>query len=219
MCEMSNRNLTPRISRRVLAPLVEHLGILLFMKKEIWRDVPGYEGLYQVSSLGRVKSLHYYGGNQEKVLVAMPKGKQGYLIVHLCKDRKVLSFRVHRLVAVAFIPNPDNKPFVNHIDGNKHNNCIENLEWVTAVENVIHARQILCIDVARGARFGNAGNSKKVDQFLLHKDGTLYLLATYTSIKSASVVTGFEQTFIGECCRGESPQAYGYIWKFHKNKD
>ena len=99
---------------------------------EIWKDIEGYEGLYQVSSWGRVKN-----SRTGRVLKA-GKHKDGYLQVLLCKNGKRTTYRVHRLVAQAFIPNPQNKPQVNHIDEDKENNRVENLEWVTNTENINH---------------------------------------------------------------------------------
>ena len=103
------------------------------MDQEIWKDIEDYNGLYQISSFGRVKSTRY---NRYLKLIF---NKKGYARIHLNKKGKLKSFRVHRLVASAFIPNPDNKPQVNHKDGNKTNNCIDNLEWVTNEENYCHA--------------------------------------------------------------------------------
>lgn len=109
---------------------------------EIWKDIAGYEGLYQVSNLGRVKSLERDTKRarpqhiQERIL----KQRNGeYLMVYLADAGKYEARLVHRLVAQAFISNPDNKPIVNHIDGNKYNNRADNLEWCTHKENVIHA--------------------------------------------------------------------------------
>lgn len=116
---------------------LESSGIM----REIWKDVQGYEGQYKVSNLGRVKSLKRKLGSgrsvSEKILNSSSKKKtqDGYLMVALAGR----TFRVNRLVATAFIPNPDNKPVVNHIDGNKENNKADNLEWTTISENMLHA--------------------------------------------------------------------------------
>ena len=107
------------------------------MPHEIWRDVVGYEGLYNVSDFGRVKSFH-----NGKIIIRKPAFSNGYLKVSLCKDGSIRTHKIHTLVAKAFIPNPENKPSVNHIDGNKTNNCVENLEWSTQTENMQHASQI-----------------------------------------------------------------------------
>lgn len=110
------------------------------MITEIWRDIPGYEGLYQISNCGRVKALPKLQGyimRSERILT--PVVCKGYLIVHLSKNGIVKNTLVHRLVAETFIDNPDNLPVVNHIDGNKQNPKVNNLEWVTQSENVKHA--------------------------------------------------------------------------------
>lgn len=108
--------------------------ILDDLPNEIWRDIPGYDGLYQVSNCGRVKSFQL--GNER--ILKLRKIVDGYVVVHLCQKRICKNFLVHRLVAEAFLPNPDNKSDVNHKDGDKCNNCLENLEWVTRSENVRH---------------------------------------------------------------------------------
>lgn len=114
--------------------------------KEEWKDIEGYEGLYQISNLGRVKSLERIvplKNGRKRVqyeLIRKPKkAYKGYLQVDLWKNHKCSVKRINRLVAIAFIPNPENKPEVNHIDGNKENNRIDNLEWVTGKENMRHA--------------------------------------------------------------------------------
>lgn len=116
--------------------------------EEAWKDIQGYEGKYQVSNLGRIKSLDRYvpfGQNasrlrklEGKVLKLQPH-QQGYSVVSLSKDSKISQYLVHRLVAEAFIPNPENKEMVNHKDGNKQNNNVTNLEWATRQENEDHA--------------------------------------------------------------------------------
>lgn len=106
---------------------------------EEWRDVIGYEGFYQVSNLGRVKSLKC---NKPKILKAYFYRQDEYLAVELFIHSKQKPIKIHRLVAEAFLPNPDNKPQVNHIDGNKLNNRLTNFEWVTVGENVRHAYKL-----------------------------------------------------------------------------
>ena len=96
--------------------------------KEEWKSVIGYEGLYEVSSCGQIKSLR-------KGALLTPHKINGYYVVRLCKNGKMKNHKVHRLVAIAFIPNPENKAFVDHIDTNRSNNRVENLRWVTASEN------------------------------------------------------------------------------------
>lgn len=105
---------------------------------EEWRNIEGYEGRYQVSNFGRIKSFTRGKGKIFKV----KSSPNGYYLTHLTKNSQTKTFRVHRLVAQEFIPNPENKPFVNHKDGKKWNNLAENLEWVTQKENNIHAHKI-----------------------------------------------------------------------------
>ena len=114
--------------------------------EEIWKDIEGYEGIYQVSNFGRAKSLGRVidtknGRTTVKGVIMSPCGKP-YLFVYLNKNHKSKYHAVHRLVAQAFIPNLENKPQVNHIDGNKTNNAVSNLEWVTQSENMLHAYRI-----------------------------------------------------------------------------
>jgi hypothetical protein len=118
-----------------------------FLPEEIWKDIEGYEGIYSVSNLGRVRvsariricgrrgTPHRYPAK----LLKQVKTTNGYLIVTLCKDKVLNPVMVHRLVAKAFIPNPDNLPEVNHEDCNKQNNLVSNLIWCTRMQNMDHA--------------------------------------------------------------------------------
>lgn len=122
------------------------------MEKEIWEDIIGYEGLYMVSNLGRVKALERkvsiankkspYKTQQLTEHIKKPTLSRGYLRLGLCKNGKIHRFQVHRLVALSFILNPENKSQVNHINGIKTDNRVVNLEWATQSENMKHAFEI-----------------------------------------------------------------------------
>lgn len=146
--------LNPKFQKAVKAVITtfeERLGVISLPHEE-WRDVVGYEGLYQVSNLGRVKSFH-----RGKVhLLKYQLDSQGYVIVTLCRNGHQKRAKVHILIAQAFIPNPENKPFINHIDGNKANPHISNLEWVTQSENMLHAFRIGLKKSVAGSKNGKA---------------------------------------------------------------
>lgn len=133
---------------------------------ELWKSVPGFEELYMISNKGRVKSLYRtvskgkgynqrleYSTNIKKQSVSA----KGYLFVSLCKSRKISGRRVHRLVAESFIPNPENKPQVNHKTGNKKDNCVEDLEWATNSENQLHSVRTGLRIPPKGAQCHNYG--------------------------------------------------------------
>lgn len=124
---------------------------------EEWRDAPGYDGFYQVSSVGRVRSWKKYRSNRRKKprLLKPDLNTWGYKYVILYKNQKGNHELIHRLVAKAFIENPLNKLQVNHIDGDRENNCVENLEWVTNKENSAHAHELGLID-NRGVKNGQS---------------------------------------------------------------
>lgn len=169
---------------------------------EQWKDIAGFDGLYQVSNWGSVKRL----GRTERML--KPRMCKGYETVCLCKNGIRHNRRINRLVALAFIPNPENKPEVNHKDGNKRNNAAYNLEWNTASENQRHARSTGLNPMG----FNNAVLSKPVDMF--SKSGEL--LRTFPSFKEAERQTGISRRNIHSCCiGGRCKTAGGFVWKYH----
>jgi hypothetical protein len=117
-----------------------------YLQEEIWKDIPGYEGIYQASNLGRIKSLsktvNISNGKKRNVLEKLfnlRTNNYGYNVVTMYLNGKMQSKRSNRVIALTFIPNPENKPYVNHINGIKNDDRVVNLEWCTAKENSIHA--------------------------------------------------------------------------------
>lgn len=165
---------------------------------ENWKTIAGYEGLYEVSDQGRVKSLKY---GKEKILKP-GKISSGYLIVNLCKDGKVKHTLVHRIVAETFIPNPNNLDTVNHKDEVKTNNVAGNLEWMSLKDNLNYG--------THNKRVGEAF-SKQVNMF---DKSTGELLATFPSLREAKRVTGIANTHISACCLGKRKSAGGFVWKY-----
>lgn len=173
------------------------------MNEEIWKNIVGYEGLYEVSTSGRVRSLKF---GKTKVLKPAKEGN-GYLIVSLCKDGEKKMFSVHRLVAKAFIPNPMHKPHVNHRNEVKTDNRVENLEWMTHKENQNYGTRN---ERSARARINNPKISKPVLQ--LAKDGKI--VAEYPSTHEAERQTGIDSRHISKCCKGEYKTSGGYVWKY-----
>lgn len=180
---------------------------------EIWKDIIGYEGIYQVSNLGRIKIIkNMHKGNKTTFMEISPN-RYGYCRVSLWKNKKRKTYCVHRLVAEAFIPNPENKPQVNHKDGQKSNNDAENLEWATSSENQTHSCRVLGhIPRTFIGRFGKLHpRSKKVKQI---KDGKI--IAVFDGIMEASRITSINKTQISNICQKKKgfKTAGGYIWEF-----
>jgi len=176
---------------------------------EVWKDIKGYKGLYQVSNMGRVKSLKRTvtrkNGRKKTIRERILKPKTsnaGYLRVGLCDSRgKRKFFFVHRLVCEAFHENPENKPEVNHINENRLDNRACNLEWVTAKENSNHG--------TRNAKVAKA-LSKPVGQYT--RDGEL--VKVWQSTREVERQLGFAQSNISNAARGKLKTAYGYVWKY-----
>ena len=184
--------------------------------EEIWKDIPGYEGMYQVSNLGRVKSLDRIKTNKligkhfvKEKLMKLRLSSRGYLSVGLTKNGKQVGYRVHRLVAQAFIPNPENKKEVNHINGVKTDNRVDNLEWCTSSENTIHAMRTGLITIKRG---GDDNRSISVNQYNLNGD----FIKKWDCIKDIKRQLGYDTKAIISCCKHKKHYntAYGYIWEY-----
>lgn len=172
---------------------------------EVWKDIPGYEGLYQVSSFGNVKSLarktnNQYGKEEHVLSPGWIHNKQSYLFVTLCKNKVHKKFLVHRLVASVFIPNPLNLQHVNHKDGNPQNNCADNLEWCNPKYNINYGERNEKVRKAL---------SRKVYQY---DKTTGVLIAVYKSALDAEKATGVWSQNIGKCCSGNLQSTGGFKW-------
>lgn len=160
--------------------------------EEVWKDISGYEGLYQISNLGRVKS-------KRKILKPI-KGE--YLKVGLSKNGKQNTFAIHRLVAKCFVENKNNYNFVNHKDENKHNNIFTNLEWCTNIYNINYG--------LRNKKISEHNSKYKIIQ----KDKNNNIVHIWKNIWELTHNTNYKKDNISCCCRGKYKYAYGYIWEY-----
>ena len=166
---------------------------------EVWMPVPDYP-LYSVSNLGRVRSDNLYSHKLPLIMSVYPD-KDGHMRVRLSKTGKVKNFYVHRLVAMAFIANPESLPIVNHKDENPANNRVENLEWCTALENTIHNR----MPVRRAAPLRRA---------IVQKELSGEFVKVWDSRASIESTTGYYGGNITSACQGKRYSAYGYRWEY-----
>lgn len=184
---------------------------------EEWRAVKGYEGLYEVSNTGKVRSLYRY----KKELKPM-KARNGYLRVDLFNDKGRKQFSIHRLVATAFIENPGNLPQVNHKDENKENNHVDNLEWCSQQANNTHGtrlrRMVAHTDYSNRVSHPNQikAVSISIDQF--SKDGKY--IRTWRSATEFCIANNKTSIApIRRCCQGERKTAYGYVFRNSERND
>lgn len=179
---------------------------------EIWKEIKGYEELYKVSNLGNVKSINHFRVNgfsgymQKGRILKFSKDRCGYLLVRLSKNGVAKTYRLHRIVALTFIDNPLNKKTVNHINGNKLDNRVENLEWATQKEQIEHQHKVLNIPYS-DCKFCHEANKKKV----IRNDGKIY-----NSISEAKEDLGKKHAHITEVCQGKKKSTYGYSFKYLK---
>lgn len=213
------------------------------LMEEIWKDVVGYEGLYQVSNLGRVKSLFriitqnngqgviYKRSVKERILKQF-LNHMGYYVVMLAKDGVNKTLRVSRLVGMAFLPNPENKPEIDHIDGNPQNNNVNNLQWCTHKENSnnpVRKKRLSTSLKGKKTRLGIPYSQeakemfsklhirlrgRKVDQYT--KEGVF--IQSFDCMQNAQKATGIAKQSIFSCCVGKYKSAGGFVWKFKEKK-
>lgn len=195
------------------------------MEKEIWKPVVGYEEFYEVSSLGRMKSLERVLFRRNGARMSYPEkimkphtDKNGYDTVSLYNGIKRVTRFVHTLVCMAFIQNPHNKPCVDHINGDRRDNRVENLRWCTIKENnsfdLARKHNSDAHSGGKNPMFGKFGSahhrSKTVYQYA--KDGTL--VGMYGSSREAARITGLWQRNISAACLGRVKTCGGYIWRY-----
>lgn len=188
------------------------------MQEEIWKDIPGFEGRYQVSSFGRIKSLprkvksgRTYRYVKEHIL-SCRYDCRGYARVCIRIHPKKYWFSVHRLVAEIFIPNPNNYPVVNHIDNNPRNNCANNLEWCTQSYNVKHAYNCgrAKPNIIRNRNGKKIAEKIPVCQYTMLGD----FIEKFDSIKEASLKTNTSAKGISLCCKNTQKISNNYIWRY-----
>lgn len=181
---------------------------------EVWKDIKGYEGLYQVSNFGRVKSVvkilpHYKGGTRitKERILSIYINNYGYYQVGLKVNACEKMFLVHRLVAEAFIPNPNNYPCVNHKSEVKTDNRVENLEWCDYQYNSNYGTRNQRISLIKREYHPKA---KAIKQFDLDEN----LIREWKSINEVKRENNYDTSAISRCCKGKYKTAYGYVWKY-----
>ncbi len=182
---------------------------------ELWKDIVGYEGKYAISSHGRVYSLTRvrYNTKEGKVyrgrFLRPNKQRNGYYAAALLSNGVTKLIKIHRLVATAFIPNPENKPTVDHIDGNPGNNHVQNLKWATVKENILNPNT-LC---RRGKKTLRGNNPSAIPVYGIHISTGKRV--DFDCIESADNFLGVKYPkYIGLCCRGKLQSYKGYYWHY-----
>lgn len=185
------------------------------MEKEIWKDIPGFEGLYQASINGKIKSINHIRKNgtneyvQKGKILKFNLNSNGYYRVRLSKNGIAKTYRVNRLIALTFIENPLNKKTVNHINGNKLDNRVENLEWATEREQAIHRHNILKVPYSDCKKCHEA-NKKKI----IRSDGKIY-----NSLQEAKQDLNNTNAHITEVCQGKLKKTCGYSFKYLESEE
>lgn len=183
---------------------------------EIWKDVYGFEGFYQVSNTGAVRSLtrtiKYHNNTYKGRVLKMVFNHRGYAAVAFSVNNKHTTKAVHRLIATAFIPNPENKPQVNHIDNNPSNNSVENLIWGTQQENMKHCSKSNRCSIAYAHKLAIKKISKPVSKYNMNG----LFIKTYVSIWAAARENNLTPTCIIYAARGKYKHSGGFKWKYEK---
>ena len=170
------------------------------MSKEIWKDIKEYDGKYQVSNLGNVR-------NNKNHILKPSKNRKGYLNVVLYKNNASKTLRIHRLVALTYISNPNKYPQVNHIDGNKENNKVDNLEWCN---NSINQKHAFINGLQKDVNGANNPNARKINQYDLNNN----FIKQWDCIKDIEDALHIHRSNIWKCCIGKYLKSHNYIWKY-----
>lgn len=173
-------------------------------QQEEWKPIPGYEGMYEISNWGRVKSYLYCNSQKTSERILVPEHTlNGYYRVTLCKDRKEKRYMIHRLVAQAFVPNPSSLTQVNHKDEDKVNNYFENLEWCDQSYNNSYGTRLQRV-------------FEKLSKPIVQLDKKGNFLNEYKSIAEAARTTGISQSYLSNCCNHKYKHnlARGFIFMF-----
>ena len=184
---------------------------------EEWRDIKGYEGLYQVSNMGNVRSVAHSTvyrdgrvGRYEGKMLVPHDGSNGYKSVNLSKNGVTYLANIHRLVAETFLRKDDERNVVNHKDGNKHNNTVGNLEWVTYSENSKHAARTGLLNMEPFVVAGSTARKKKIAQI----DASGKTIKVFDSAAEAARQLGLSKGNISSCANGARKTSGGYRWQF-----
>ena len=174
---------------------------------EVFKDIKGYEWLYQVSNLWRVKSLKFW----RKKILKLNKNENWYLQITLSKNTDIKKYFVHRLVCLTFIENPENKKEVNHKNWIRNDNIVQNLEWCTRSENIKHSIQVLWNNPPNLWKFWEKHpKSKKVNQYDLKWN----FIKTWDCIRDIEKYLWIEHSNISKCCRWKYETTWNYKWKY-----